>query len=112
MRLNISLVLFLFISANIWGQVSINSTGAAPDRNSMLDVSSSSKGILIPRMTTGERDLMGEPTTGMMIFNSTTNTFNYWNGSAWIAILSGNIKELSDADNDTKVQVEKNADED
>jgi hypothetical protein len=63
-------------------------------------------------MATGQRDAILDPAIGLMIFNSTTNAFNYWNGTAWIAIAAGNIKELSDADNDTKVQVEKTPDED
>ena len=38
-----------------YGQVAINTTGSAPDVSAMLDISSTSKGILIPRMTLAQR---------------------------------------------------------
>ena len=78
----------------------------------MLDITSTSRGILIPRMTTADRNAILAPAASLMIFNTTTNAYNYWDGTAWIAIAAGKIKELSDADGDTKVEVEKNADED
>ena len=61
-------------------------------------------------MSTVDRDLISAPDLSLMIFNTTTNAYNYWNGTAWIAMAAGNLKELSDADNDTKVQVERTPD--
>jgi hypothetical protein len=109
---NILLLIFLFISLTAYSQVSLNTLGTPPVATAMLDVSSTSRGILIPRMTTGDRDAILAPASSLMIFNISTNAYNYWNGTAWIAIAAGKIKELSDADADTKVEVEKNADED
>src|SRR5688572_26851766 len=93
------LLILIAISSYGYGQVSINATGSTPDSKAMLDVSSTSKGILIPRMSTSERDAIISPTTSLILFNTTTNAFNYWNGSSWMAMAAGNIKELSDADN-------------
>lgn len=53
----------------------------SPD--AILDISSTTSGILIPRMTTAQRDLIPSPSLGLQIFNTTTNCFNVWNGSAW-----------------------------
>src|SRR5688572_26202511 len=102
---------FLLFSFDVIGQVSINTSGTAPDASAMFDITSTNKGVLLPRLTTTDRDLIGTPATSLMIYNTTTNTYNYWNGSAWVSIAAGGIKELSDADADTKVEVEKNADE-
>ena len=99
---------FLIIHA----QVGINDDNSLPDASAMLDVKSTAKGILVPRMTTSQRDLVNSPATGLMIYNISTKVFNFYNGIAWIAITAGNIKELADADNDTKIQVEESADED
>ena len=93
-------------------QVGINDNNATPDASAMLDVKSTTKGMLIPRMTTTQRDAISSTATGLMIYNTTTNAFNYYNGTVWVALSSGNTDIISDADGDTKIQVEKTADED
>ncbi len=45
----------------------------APDPSAMLDVQSTSKGFLPPRMTTAERNAISNPATGLLIFNTTLN---------------------------------------
>ena len=51
--------------------------------NAAVDIVSTTGGLLIPRMTTEERDLISSPATGLQIYNITTNCFNIWNGSSW-----------------------------
>ena len=51
--------------------------------NAAMDISSTSGGILIPRMSTTERDLISSPALGLQIYNISTNCFNVWNGSSW-----------------------------
>jgi hypothetical protein len=46
---------------------------AAPDQSAVLDLHSTSKGLLIPRMTTNQRDLIALPAKGLMVFNTDTN---------------------------------------
>ena len=65
----------------------INTTGAAANSSALLDVSSSSQGVLVPRLATPSS--ISSPATGLMVYNTTTNQFNYWNGSAWTAIGDG-----------------------
>ncbi len=48
--------------------------GASPDNSAMLDVQSTTKGVLFPRMTTAERDAIVQPATSLMIYNSETGT--------------------------------------
>lgn len=54
--------------------IAINSTGAPPQSSAMLDVSSTSKGMLIPRLTTAQRKAIVNPANGWMIFDSSVNT--------------------------------------
>ena len=69
------------------------SSGAAgigtttPNASSLLEMMSTSKGILIPRMTKAQRDAIVSPATGLMIFQ-TNNTpgFYYYSGTAWTAV--------------------------
>lgn len=65
--------------------ISINSTGNAADAQSILDVSSTSKGVLLPRMSTAQR-LAVAPTNGsdkgMLVYDTNTESFWYWDGTA------------------------------
>ncbi len=54
--------------------------------SAILEIKSTIKGLLLPRMTTAQRDLISTPVAGLIIFNSTTNVVNFYNGSAWGAI--------------------------
>ncbi|HOY30659.1 MAG TPA: hypothetical protein PKW80_02155 [Bacteroidales bacterium] len=65
--------------------VAINASGAAADPSSMLDVKSTSLGVLLPRMTTTERDLIISPAQGLFIYNTTTNCLNYY-ASGWLEL--------------------------
>ena len=64
----------------------ISSTAITPDASSILEMRTTTKGLLIPRMTTTERDNIGTPATGLIVYNTTTNKFNFYNGSGWIVI--------------------------
>ena len=66
-----------------FGQISINTDGSQPDNSAMLDVKASNRGLLIPRISTASRDLIPSPATGLLIYNTTTNQFNFYNGSYW-----------------------------
>jgi hypothetical protein len=63
--------------------VGINNTGAAADSKAMLDISSNTKGVLIPRLTQGERDAIAGPPPGLLLYNTTAGSFQYYNGSIW-----------------------------
>ena len=69
------------------GDVGIGTT--SPDASSILEISSTTKGILAPRMTTTQRDAISSPATGLEVYNTTTSKFNYYNGSSWTAVGSG-----------------------
>jgi hypothetical protein len=63
-------------------QVAINTTGDAAHASAMLEVSSNNKGILIPRMTTAERTAIVNPASGLLVFDTTTNSFWYFHGTS------------------------------
>lgn len=47
------------------------------------DFRSTTQGFLVPRMTTTQRNAISGPATSLLIFNTTTGVYNYYNGSAW-----------------------------
>ena len=69
------------------------STGAAgigtttPNASSLLEIKSTSKGLLIPRMTQTQRNAIATPATGLLIYQSDhTSGFYYYSGTAWTAV--------------------------
>ncbi|GGD82840.1 hypothetical protein [Planktosalinus lacus] len=75
--------LFLIILShfNLFSQVGIGTVN--PDPASVLDVSSDSHGMLIPRMTTVQRDAITSPPEGLNIYNLTTNTTDIFSNGYW-----------------------------
>ena len=64
---------------------------SSPSASAILDVSSSSKGILIPRMTASQRSAISSPTTGLLIFQTDApSDFYYYNGSTWVSLREPN----------------------
>jgi hypothetical protein len=59
---------------------------ASPAATSALDISSTTKGLLIPRMTTTQRDAIGTPAIGLQIYNTDCKVVDYWSGSCWISM--------------------------
>ena len=59
------LVMVVLFSSTVYGQnnVAINNTGASPHASAMLDVQSQSKGLLVPRMSTVDRNGIPSPAT-------------------------------------------------
>ncbi len=64
--------------------VGINDDGSNPDGSAILDVKSTTKGLLFPRMTTTQRDAIASPVAGLQIYNAEQGCMNYYNGTAWI----------------------------
>ncbi|HNQ21198.1 MAG TPA: hypothetical protein PKI46_09075, partial [Bacteroidales bacterium] len=66
--------------------VGINIDGSTPDNSAMLHIKSTTHGILIPRLSDAQRNAIPSPATGLLIYNTTTNKFNFYNGSGWYEI--------------------------
>jgi Chaperone of endosialidase len=69
--------------------LAINTTGASAGTSAMLDVSSTVKGILIPRMTTAQRTAIATPATGLQVYDTNLNLLYYYNGTVWTPFATG-----------------------
>jgi hypothetical protein len=87
---NLLLFICLAIGLNTFSQVAINTDGSVPDNSAMLDIKSTGKGLLLPRMTNDQRNAIVSPANGLMIFQTDNIPgFYYYNGSAWVVIAEG-----------------------
>ena len=60
----------------------------APNTSSILDITSNSKGFLVPRMNTTQRTGIINPAKGLLVFDNTTNEFWLYDGVQWVIISS------------------------
>ncbi len=82
----------LALSVNkVQGQgMAINTSGSTADNSAMLDVSSTSKGVLVPRMTAAQVAAISAPATGLLVYQTDGTTgFYYYNGSTWTIVGGG-----------------------
>ncbi|MGZ4099788.1 MAG: hypothetical protein ACXVNM_12955, partial [Bacteroidia bacterium] len=85
------LIVFALATTCVFSQnVAINATGAAPVASAMLDITSTTSGLLIPRMTSAQRVAIASPATGLKVYDTTTGSFWYFNGVIWIEQLGTN----------------------
>jgi hypothetical protein len=108
--LSAMVIAFLTVNVETFAQVGIGTTN--PDGSAMLDIQSNAKGVLIPRMTTSDRTTILTPANGLLVFDTNTQSFWFRDGSSWKELSSGTPNKIMDADGDTRVEVEKTADED
>ena len=94
-RLLLLLQFFLATAAISFAQnVGINTTGSQPNASAILDVSSTTKGLLIPRMTALQRVAIAGPATGLQLYQTDgTAGFYYYNGNAWLQL--GGVANLT-----------------
>jgi len=95
-------ILFLLLVISVTYQnvrsqnIGINATGAAPDASAMLDIASTTRGLLAPRVALTSTTVSApitSPTTSLLVYNTATAGnvlpgFYYWTGTAWTSFLT------------------------
>ncbi len=69
--------------------VSINEDASAPHASAMLDIKSSSKGLLIPRMSSAKRTGVANAAPGLLVYDNETESFWYYKTAGWTELTSG-----------------------
>lgn len=85
MKKSLNLFILLCIVANCtMAQVAINTDNSAPAASAMLDIKSTTKGLLPPRLTTAQKSAIVSPADGLMVYDTDTKTYWYYkNGTGW-----------------------------
>jgi hypothetical protein len=80
-----TLLAAVLFTATTYAQIGINNEN--PDASAALDITSTTGGLLVPRMTETQRDAISSPATGLMIYQiDGTVGFYYYNGSSWAEV--------------------------
>lgn len=78
----------LFFSKS-FSQVGIGTT--TPNPSSILDIESTTQGLLTPRMTTTQRTTIANPAEGLLVFDTDLNTFYFFNSTSWVQLSAGGV---------------------
>jgi len=98
-QLTIFMLLLIFSLGKVYSQgVGINEDGSTPDGSAILDVKSTTKGLLFPRMTLVQMKAISSPVAGLQIFNTTNGCMYYYNGTNWIDLQVCDCGTLTDID--------------
>ncbi|MGN6416152.1 MAG: GDSL-type esterase/lipase family protein [Pseudobacter sp.] len=57
-----------------------------PVASALLDITSTTKGVLFPRMNTTQQNAISSPATGLWIYNTDSSAFRFYNGGAWVTV--------------------------
>jgi hypothetical protein len=96
-RLNPSFKIFITIctffailnSGHIAFSQALGLNNSTPNVSSIFDAVSTSKGVLLPRMTTAQRDAIATPATGLIVYvTDKTTGFSYYDGTKWVRLYS------------------------
>jgi hypothetical protein len=93
--------IILFLAIGSFSQVAINEDNSNPDPSAMLDVHSIDKGVLVPRLTSTQREAIASPANGLLVWDSDTESFWFFNQIKWIELIDrGNSPWSTNTNND------------
>ncbi|QEC44594.1 hypothetical protein [Pseudobacter ginsenosidimutans] len=90
MKLFSTLLCLLCIGSTLYAQqpgVAINTSGLAPHSSAMLDIQSTSKGFLLPRMTQAQRMSINNPSNGLMVFDTDAQRLYQYQDDSWRSLI-------------------------
>lgn len=86
LRLVLATAAINLVTYNLYSQsLGVNSTGTPAHSSAILDVSSTDKGMLVPRMSKAQKVAIASPATGLLIYQESPDSigFHYYNGTTW-----------------------------
>ncbi|WP_405296969.1 cell wall anchor protein [Algibacter sp. Ld11] len=80
----IGLLFFALFQVQSYSQVGIGTTN--PEPSSILDIESTTQGILTPRMTTVQRNAIASPAEGLTVYDTDESAFYYFDSLSWVEL--------------------------
>lgn len=86
-------MMIIVLSCSATAQVGIGTT--TPHASAKLEISSTTQGVLIPRMTDSQRAAIQNPVAGLIVYQTNANPGNYvFNGITWDILSSANYGDV------------------
>jgi hypothetical protein len=83
-------IFFVFNTSAFSQNTGISDVANTPNTSAVLDVYSTTKGLLVPRMTQVQRTAIASPASGLLVYQTDgTSGFYYYTGAVWVTIASG-----------------------
>jgi C1q domain len=79
-----AIICLISVAARAQNNIGIGTS--TPSSSALLDISSTSKGLLTPRMTTVQRNAVATPAKGLLVYDTDLNSLYHFNGTAWAAV--------------------------
>jgi hypothetical protein len=80
-------IVVVYTNLGIGSDLTASGPGVSPlNASAILQVDSTTKGFLPPRMTSTQRTAISSPAAGLIVYDTTTNQWYGWNGSSWVII--------------------------
>lgn len=91
----VTILSIIVISSNVYAQKDNVGIGTkAPDQSAILDLSSSTKGLLVPRLSESQRNSINAPAKGLLIYQTDNKEgFYFYTGDAWQTLRTGAANE-------------------
>jgi len=107
------LAVALIASYTLTAQVAVTTDGSSADGSAMLDVKSTDKGFLPPRMTQTQRDAISAPATGLVVYCTDcgdNGELQVYNGTTWTNMIGGEASQSTNVTNPTtgKIWMDRN----
>ena len=87
-RFTLLFIASFFSLFSSYSQVGIGTN--TPDASSILDMASTTQGVLTPRMTTTQRTSISSPAEGLLVFDTDLNAFHFYEGTKWVKLIGEN----------------------
>jgi len=78
---------WLLVSATTIAQDNMGIGTLSPDPSAILEVRSTDKGVLLPRLTSAQKNGVASPAQGLFVFDTDTESFWYYDGTQWVEAL-------------------------
>jgi microcystin-dependent protein len=84
-------IMFLISTVSFAANAQVGINTSTPDTSAALDIRSPSgseiRGVLLPKMSTTQRDEIQLPAKGLIVYDSTKNIFQYFDGNKWMGLM-------------------------